>query len=414
MKCFLLGNGFDLHHALPTRYIDIMRIFNFWTDNNDNNYDTIGDLLENYYKYSLNRNIQDDFLRNHYQSHKEKLYNVRIDNNDIALKFSTCFWFEYFRDTRFDNIGWIDFEKEIQRVLSIFKYIFDNAHLSNELPPNINIPSIKIPSEPSSSNPPKISIRYLDKEISRKEDGCVSVNIDKSFYNNNPYSSTQKFNIDKISEFLYDQLNIAKEIIGFYIIKFIDSVLTPDMQSRSLSFINEADCIINLNYSNTVQSVYNLNSTICHYHGMATENIVLGINSSTEDEFSNSNSNTTFIAFEKYFQRIFLNYDAGYLNLIEKLKKVQYSKSKNIKQNELLIIGHSINSADKDVIEELFEANDKIIVFYHNDKALGEYIKNIVEIFGKIRFWAMRKERMLEFRKLDAYTTKKAKAFNNL
>ena len=47
MNIFLVGNGFDLHHKFPTRYIDFLHTMGFLIQNKDETYTTIGKIFGN-------------------------------------------------------------------------------------------------------------------------------------------------------------------------------------------------------------------------------------------------------------------------------------------------------------------------------------------------------------------------------
>ena len=66
MNIFLIGNGFDLHHKFPTRYIDFLHTVHFLVQNKDDEFVTVGDVFSN---DSLQET--DIFIKDAYEKHGE-------------------------------------------------------------------------------------------------------------------------------------------------------------------------------------------------------------------------------------------------------------------------------------------------------------------------------------------------------
>ena len=47
MNVYLLGNGFDLHHKFPTRYIDFLHTVQFLSENCEQEFSMVGDVFGN-------------------------------------------------------------------------------------------------------------------------------------------------------------------------------------------------------------------------------------------------------------------------------------------------------------------------------------------------------------------------------
>ena len=56
MNYVLLGNGFDIHHQLPTRYIDVLNFLGFWMGNENREYSSVKYLVESYLENSPDEN----------------------------------------------------------------------------------------------------------------------------------------------------------------------------------------------------------------------------------------------------------------------------------------------------------------------------------------------------------------------
>ena len=94
----VIGNGFDLVHGLPTRYMDFLKFIEGYF-----NYNKMGETQEQYFV---------DFKKNEKQ--KEYFEINELMNNNL--------WFYYFCDLKMHRLlegkdNWIDFEKEISIVV---------------------------------------------------------------------------------------------------------------------------------------------------------------------------------------------------------------------------------------------------------------------------------------------------------
>ena len=67
----------------------------------------------------------------------------------------------------------------------------------------------------------------------------------------------------------------------------------------------------------------------------------------------------------------------------------------------LFSMGHSLDSTDQDIIAELFRNAKEIVILYHNDNAKKSYITNLIRMFGKDEFDALKKDKQLTFVSLN-------------
>ena len=82
------------------------------------------------------------------------------------------------------------------------------------------------------------------------------------------------------------------------------------------------------------------------------------------------------------------------MNLIQD-NKVRFAKARE--EIALYVIGHSLDQTDKDIIQEIFCVADKIIILYHEEKVVGDYISNLVSLYGKTGFDSLRVQKKIEF-----------------
>ena len=144
--------------------------------------------------------------------------------------------------------------------------------------------------------------------------------------------------------------------------------------------------------SSTIYTLY-FKDDVFHIHGDTNNEIVLGINPDEADDLSSVD--TTFVRFKKYYQRTFFETDREYLLWISELINTKTSY-------RLFAMGHSLDITDKDIIQELFENAEEIVILYHDSNAKGSYIANLIKLFGKSGFDALKKEKKLTFLSLNS------------
>lgn len=132
MNITLLGNGFDLYYKLPTKYVNFLNTVHYLASNNLFNLQTLGDVFGN---SELQEN--DPWIAASYQAYKE-IYDATpftFDDADKLKAISENMWFQYLWDSLNNDIGWIDFEKEIAFVAKCFQERF--SHASGSVPNSV-------------------------------------------------------------------------------------------------------------------------------------------------------------------------------------------------------------------------------------------------------------------------------------
>ena len=105
-----------------------------------------------------------------------------------------------------------------------------------------------------------------------------------------------------------------------------------------------------------------------------------------------------FIAFKKYYQRIYKETGWQYKTWIEEIKETRKNQEDKLKtehpvqipikkftdKHNLYIFGHSLDVTDKDILRD-FILNDNVYttIFYPNKKELGKKIANLVKVIGQ-------------------------------
>lgn len=389
MKAALLGNGFDLHHKFPTRYIDFLNVVQFIIDNKNLKFRFVSDVLGN-----SDLHEKDSFIKKCYETHKIIYDECEIEASidEIKEKASNNIWFNFLHNRVNKNIGWIDFEKEIVKVIKVFSTFFDYDDFQMYTVGEIMFELISLSDDPSIA----FILRQFDYFFGMPKghsEGSV-YRVVKSEYSYEDPIGSDIYEIDKekIISKLYQGLMELADLLKVYLHCFVDNP-TRKMAGMMYTPICKSypcpDKIFTFNYTQTYELLYR-SGYVYHLHGNTISNIVLGVNPDETDELYDMD--TSFLQFKKYFQRTFFKTDLEYLNYIESSKKMQ-----QIGGIELTVIGHSLDITDEDIIRQLFDQSKKITVLYHDDTSVKNQIKNLVEIYGKNEFDRLRLEKKLTF-----------------
>ena len=121
----MLGNGFDLHHNFPTTYSNFLNTIKFLIDNHKEKgaispetYKNIGDIFGDVSLHKI-----DPYIEKCYKLHKTYYDTTEINYEDVLYLIDQSKenpWFVYFCKFINEQKGWIDFEKEIAKVLESF------------------------------------------------------------------------------------------------------------------------------------------------------------------------------------------------------------------------------------------------------------------------------------------------------
>lgn len=384
MKILLLGNGFDLYHKLPTKYENFLHTTEFLKNNYDSSCDTIGKVFGDARLQENDRFIKDSYERYKTEYDKIQLEPTKIDKLvDMAKR---NMWFSYLLQSFNKDLGWIDFEREIATVIEKLG-IFINSGMTIF---QVNTPTYDL------------KYQYILNCFDYFHEANDIVEMAKGFFRKvkNEYiiekplgSKNLELNKDKIIKELQTQLNELAEMLKLYLKCFIDNAVQEFKEQsviqKHLDF-DDADYVFTLNYTHVYENVYDAEE-IAHIHGNTKTNIVLGINADKTDELYELN--TDFISFKKYYQRVLYRTDFEYKKQIDGLR--QYSNGVN--SVDVYIVGHSLDITDEDIIRDIFGVATKIYIYYHDEKAIGTYIKNLVAIYGQKEFERLRTNKELEF-----------------
>lgn len=388
MNVLLLGNGFDLYHNLPTKYINFINTVSFLSNNTLFNIKTIGDVFGDMRLHQLDK----DILKS-YDIYKDAYHSIQLDGQTINKLSSLTqnMWFSYFLQSFNKNVGWIDFEEEIATVVHSFQELFidDNPEILSR--------------ERLTTEKARYIVRIFNFYIEDATKGYLylSYNFDvkNEFKVEYPLGSRNFIiNKEKIVDILLKELLELAEGLKLYLSCFVENILDVIHKEKQCEWhesFNYVSSAITFNYTNTYEKLYEKEKAF-HIHGDVNDKIVLGINPDIDDRIGTTD--ISFLSFKKYFQRVVYKTDVSYLEFIKDAKEMYADIT-------LFVIGHSLDVTDKDIIEELFEVSNRIIILNYDELDERKHISNLVKIFGKEVFDRMRYEKNLTFLPIDTDCT---------
>ena len=359
-KILLIGNGFDLAHGLPTSYKDFLdfckmvrELYTYPIIDNEYNQKKLID-------WNTDKTIKSKLLEcyeNRKNCFEDKITTQCKELDELYDCIKENVWINYFLE-REKSIGenWIDFESEISNVVQAIETLKGYIERDEDV---LKIKDTK-----------QQTIIYFLK-ISKK-------------------SLQDVFNLKRIDGFIEDisiELDKLIRSLEIYICEFVNEIdiIKENDDIKTIT----PDYVLSFNYSNTYERIYGQSKEVTYdyIHGKAdiennvdTCNLVLGIDEYLEDD---KNDKLEFIAFKKFYQRIYKSTDSTYMKWVEQIKKYP-----EVNHN-LFIFGHSLDKTDRDILKLLI-CNDNVTtkIYYYrknkNDKKeLGKLIKNLVRIMGQ-------------------------------
>lgn len=367
MNILIIGNGFDLAHKLPTKYtdfLDFLENVRILKEEMPQNLEQLSDKIdENLRQYLFNSNSSRLDINSKHQNYITEMYELSKDN----------LWITWFNQERKLNktLGkyWIDFEAEISKVIQKIESTLLELSPIEECIDNYNELRFELNKYP-------IFNLFINKIY----------DIDKS----------NEINMERITEKLHNDLNKLIRCFEIYLEDFVKNI---DISQLSLDIYNlNVDKILTFNYTNTYQKLYYTDVDCDHIHGKAdinnnieSDNMVLGI-----DDYLNEDekfTNTNFIEFKKYYQRLIKGTNCDYKKWIDEINK-------SFTKHNVYIFGHSLASTDRDVLLDFIENEKTIItIYYNNSNQYSDQICNLVHLIGpdKLNEWVHQAKPKIKF-----------------
>ena len=309
MKILMIGNGFDLEHELPTKYTQFLEFVTRFKYA----YLSANSVPKRLY------DIKDDYLKTIFE-------NPEYEDRVVALHTFTenNVWINYFQKVYKKHLAnkenWIDFENEISKVIqSLDQDMFFKDGEKSELSEKMQ----------DLSNP------FLHKKYSKY---TAAMRTASALTHGKGESITYK----EIRDRLYNDLNKLIRALEIYLTDYVEkeecNCVLPDIQEIVKENVKGADgeeqikyCkVLSFNYTNTYERLYldkqQIQNSIDYIHGKAklfntveNNNMVLGIDEYLTDE--RKDRETEFIAFKKFYQRIYKETGCKYKDWVETIRE---------------------------------------------------------------------------------------------
>ena len=383
MNILLVGNGFDLAHGLPTKYTDFLKFVKVIRQviqvENDEDLSSI-DWAD------INPHIR-SLIECWMGKERGNLFDQKSEWESLIIH---NFWIEYFfKVPMYKKENWIDFEYEISRVIQ-----------------NLDA-DMRMHSASLDEKALFISNKYIEEFFKAKLPSGVAEGISRT---------GEIVSYKEIRDVLYEDLNKLIRAFERYLVDYIEKMekirVSPEIKKLNI------DHVLSFNYTHTYYHIYSeLESNKIEYDyihgeakkngGFASNNMVLGI-----DEYlpeGRKNRDIDFIAFKKYYQRIYKATGCKYKHWVDGIRESEYSCKQKLKQQypeqvpyekfitkyHLYIFGHSLDVTDRDILRDLI-LNDSVLttIFYckkydkngqddNGKQDLGAKIANLVKIIGQ-------------------------------
>ena len=365
MNILVIGNGFDLAHGLPTKYGDFLKFVEVIRQVLNTKGEEI-DWKDIHLEIKELIKINMENVRNNIFS-QEQIWRELLEEN---------FWIEYFLQyPMYQKENWIDFESEISNVIQSIDFDMKNNNLKLDDDDSI------------------VSNFYLEKFFHKRLPAAM---LDFG-------EDIQVITFREMRDVLYQDLNKLTRAFEIYLCEYVGKIESVKISKEIKSL--GIDHVLSFNYSHTYQKLYDKPKKIKYdyIHGesrinstIESNNMVLGI-----DEYLNKKSKDKeidFIAFKKYYQRIYKKTGSEYKNWVDEIANSRYENEVALRErfpkqipykkfnskHKLYIFGHSLDITDKDVLRDLI-LNDNVYttIYYLNKGVMGQQIANLVKVIGQ-------------------------------
>lgn len=363
------------------------------SEKSDRNKKICRDMIDNYFLPKFSRDKKEP------QSVEELFYLIYNNN-----------WIEYFLQCDMHGEeNWIDFESEISAIIQSLE---DNLYYS-------------LSKQNCYSRVVQINNKFFNDKFTNNVPQYLQANtVEEQEKVRKPEISYKE-----LRDILLADLNKLIRAFEIYLCDYVEKIevqkKSPDIEGL------EIDYILSFNYTHTYSHLYEIGARIeepdvdpfDYIHGetyisrpIEYNNMVLGIDESLPD--NRKNTDIEFIAFKKYYQRIFKQTGCKYKNWVREIQrnycmalqnetnfmnmmKMAYNQkdhedmwnwyvaamlndqNKNIIHN-LYIFGHSLDITDRDTLRDLIlNDNVRTTIFYPNREELGRKIANLVKVIGQ-------------------------------
>lgn len=392
MDILLIGNGFDLAHKLPTTYTDFLMFLK----------------------------------RIHPAAITLPRFNIKLEplirdpeNKDILKEMNALFvgnvWYDYFSQKTTTNENWCDFESEIEYIVNQLETTKNHLDKYRQLTLDAkDFPfsdtlffSISILNYLKKANIQMNLTDVLDLSIrqnylifkGKRHHIKLTIGNGKPVFTFDVPPAHKLIDIafENLLDFILEHLKEFTKCFELYLFAFVDK-----LYYHKIIFIDHllhipALKLLTFNYTTTFRRYTDTileKKETCFIHGQAcknqNENLVLGI-----DEKS-KNIDPMFTNFRKYFQRAYKNCETSFRQWITDIKSFP-----NIKHN-LYIIGHSLTTSDRSILNEFITLNNMTTtIYYHSEDSRKSLMQNLAAILGHEKFAYLMETQSIKFEQGD-------------
>lgn len=351
MNVLVIGNGFDLAHGLPTRYMDFL------------------EFIEKYEEYYNNSFVYCDYtnMAVYFKDLKENRSDIYNEINSLINENRWIHHFLMLKDKKLleNKQTWIDFESEISKVIQTLDKI--KRSFKND----------------SYSEWNQVKLDEYEFEVLHD-----IFDFDRKLDIVNRFLLLKE--IESITIKLVEDLNKLIRCLEIYLDDYVSNKYFETLKKKEFITNLKIDKILSFNYTNTYKKLYGSSHIEFNYiHGMVNRkhdlnscDLILGIDEYLDD--NEKNRYVDFIQFKKFYQRIYKSTSCIYKEWLETFEMYKKELPKLRQMLNIYFIGHSLDVTDKDILKELIlHEGANTTIYYHNQEALSRLITNLVKVIGE-------------------------------
>ena len=364
----ILGNGFDLHLGLPTRWSDFVEFYEIVKHEGLEIFSFIvtpewsfEEFKKNGSKWSSNVNINSclkDILNKIEDKDSKKLYISQV--NSFLFKLNKCKILKLLSSLKNNNseyllFTWSDFEHLIENILdSVDEYTDNLINKSYSVEAGVYMNDL---------------LRMAISKLEYNDAKYFNLKYQVSDFNikTDVYNSKERF-----LDFLFNELMEFTSIFKDYINLIVDKIILNYLLDCKMVMDNTL--IITFNYTLDIVLFNNFVGNIFFIHGKADKDIIIGV--------SNDQKREERIRFSKNYMRVYNRVsNTENKDVINQINLV----ISNNRFNNYYFLGHSIDKIDHSFLKKLYRENNltKTTVFYYSKDDKDKKIFNLYLLLGE-------------------------------
>lgn len=380
----ILGNGFDLHLGLPTKWSDFVEFYEIivngsfekfrfvkpkeWSfdefKKNGSRWINI-DNVESYLLYALN-NIKNDELKEAYKN------NV----TSFIAELTKCKMLNLLSELKKNNNGylnfsWNDFEHLIEEILdSVDEYVENLLNRSHCAEVSVFMNEL---------------LRKAIENMNYKDDKYFSMSYQVGDFNLKTDVINSK---NKFLDYIFNELIKFTSVYKMYIDLIVDNMINDLHNTIHV----KNTLILTFNYTQDIVLFDDFVGNRLYIHGKADNDIIIGISNDQEKEER--------IKFSKNYMRVYNRVlDNNNKDNINQINKYVLDHT----FSHYYFLGHSLDKIDHSFLKQLFKANiyTKTTIFYYTDDDMQKKIFNLYLMLGEKYITQILNNGSLEFVPFD-------------